>query len=51
MLHDLYRVDELVKVSYGAPGAEALLAIQLELILLLRLHDMCRVDEHVKVSY
>ena len=45
------RVDELVKVSYWAPGAEALVAIQLELILLLRLHGICRIDELFKVSY
>ena len=29
---DLCGVDELVKVSYWAPGAEALVAIQPELI-------------------
>ena len=45
------RIDELVNVSYWAPGAEALVAIQPKLILLIRLHDMCRVDELVKVSY
>ena len=45
------RVDELVNVSYYAPGAEALVAIQPELISLLRLHDLCRVDELLKVSY
>ena len=45
------RVDELVNVSYCAPGAEALVAIQPELISLLRLHDLCRVDELLKVSY
>ena len=47
-LHDLCRVNELVKVSYWAPSAEALVAIQPELIWLLRLHDLCRVDELVK---
>ena len=31
-LHGLSRVGELVKVSYWAPGAEALVAIQPELI-------------------
>ena len=31
-LHGLYRVVELVKVSYWAPGAEALVATQPELI-------------------
>ena len=31
-LHDMCRVDELVNVSYWAPGAEALVAIQPELI-------------------
>ena len=34
-----------------APGAEALVAIQPELICLLRLHGMCRVDEVFKASY
>ena len=45
------RVEELVNVSYLAPGAEAMVAIQPELISLLRLHDLCRVDELFKVSY
>ena len=31
-LHGLSRIGELVKVSYWAPGAEALVAIQPELI-------------------
>ena len=31
-LHDLSRIDELVKVSYWAPAAKALVAIQPELI-------------------
>ena len=47
----MYRLDELNKVSYWAPGAEALVAIQPELIRLLRLLGLCRVDELVKVSY
>ena len=34
-LHGLSRIGELVKVSYWAQGAEALVAIQPELILLL----------------
>ena len=34
-----------------APGAEALVVIQPELICLLRLHGMCRVDEVFKASY
>ena len=38
-------------MSYRAPSAEALVAIQHELILLLKFHDLCRVDELVKVSY
>ena len=38
-------------MSYWAPGAEALVAIQPELILLFRLRGLCRVDELVKVSY
>ena len=50
-LHGLSRIGELVKVSYWALGAEALMAIQLELIWLLRLRGLCRVDELVKVSY
>ena len=50
-LHGLSRVGELVKVSYWAPGAEALVAIQPELIRLLRLRGLCRVYELVKVSY
>ena len=50
-LHDLCRVDELVKVSYLAPNAEALVAIQPELIGLLGLHGLCGVEELVKVSY
>ena len=31
-LHGLSRIDELIKVSYWAPGAEVLVAIQPELI-------------------
>ena len=31
-LHDLSKIGELIKVSYWAPGAKALVAIQLELI-------------------
>ena len=50
-MHDLCRVDELLKSSYSAPGAEALVAILSELICLLSLHDLCIVDELVKVSY
>ena len=50
-LHGLSRIGELVKVNYWAPGAEALVAIQPELIRLLRLRGLCRVDELVKVSY
>ena len=51
MLHDLCRVHELVKVSYKVPGAEAFVAIQLELIRLLRLHGLCIVDELFKATY
>ena len=51
MLHDLCRVDELVKVNYKAPGAEALVAIQPGLIRLLRLYGLCRVDELFKATY
>ena len=50
-LHGLSRIGELVKVNYWASGAEALVAIQLELIKLLRLRGLCRVDELVKASY
>ena len=31
-LHGLSRIDELIRVSYWAPGVEALVAIQPELI-------------------
>ena len=50
-LHGLSRVGKLVKVSYWALGAKALVAFQPELILLFRLRGLCRVDELVKVSY
>ena len=39
-LHGLSKIDELVKVSYWALGAEALVAIQPELIRLLRLRGL-----------
>ena len=45
------RVDELFKESYMAPGAEALVVFQPELIRLLRLRGLCKVDELFKVSY
>ena len=45
------KVDELVKESYWASGAEALGAIHPYLIGLLRLHGMCKVDELFKASY
>ena len=38
-------------MRYWAPSAEALVAIQPELILLFRLRGLCKVDELVKVSY
>ena len=44
-------VDEIFKARYWAPGAEVMVAIQPELISLLRLHDLWRVDELVKESY
>ena len=44
-------MDELVQVRNYAPGPEALVAIQSELILLLRRRGQCRVDELFKVSY
>ena len=40
-----------MKVSYSDPGDEALVAIQPELILLLRLRGPYIVDELFKVSY
>ena len=38
-------------MSYRAPGAEVLVALQPKMIFLFRLRGLCRVDELVKVSY